>query len=235
MRVDQDATHLAAVREALTLVESPISFRKQMNKLGHLLGERYVTEMTLRDDSVGVVVAAENLDTIGVGFLKELRSRGVAASLICLWTEDIEVAIPERLVIAEVTQEYLSAPSLEFRHLIILQAWDLEEAFVRTALLKYRDDSELLSFSVLSCALLPEAEKRLQDAFRWSPAPNFSFLSLEEEVAQGAFAESVRALKANLRSVLGLKLKGLKSAYFPKLLHIVLNRPAPAPTLELML
>lgn len=232
MQSKRAAPLLTPAREALALVGKPAAFRKRMNKLGHLLAERYVREMPLFDDAVCVVVAAENLDTIGVGFLKELRRRGVAASLICLWTENIEVFVPDRRVIAEVTQEYVSEPRLEFKHLVVLQAWDIEEPFVRTALLKHQHDSRLLSISVLSCALLPEAEKRLKETFRWSPVPNFTFLTLEDGVARGTFGARVRGVKENLESVLGLNLNRPKSAYFPKLMHIVLNRPTPIPMSE---
>ncbi len=226
--LDSNSNEFELVTELLKRVDRRSSPAAQLFDVGKALAERLISTSFKTKDTIVMVIEAEELDSLGAGFLSATSKFSV--SLVCLWAERILLKrranfgkIAEREVV-EIAGIYGARIPKMVDHLVFLQGSDVRANYLHTAIAKLSKMANCRSIAVATPVVLDDPKGRIVAEFASPPATELSIVALCGVTLDAPHVGAIKALRDRPAELLKLELGDFKVSYIPDTIAAILQR-----------
>jgi hypothetical protein len=226
--LDSKSNDLEVVKELLDRVNRRSSPAAELFKVGRALAQGLANASFKKDDKIVVVIEAEELDSLGAGFLSALSKFSV--SLVCLWADRVVLkarANTGKTVqreIVEISGQYAAKIPQTVDHLVLLQGSDVRANYIHTAILKLGGMTVTGHTTVATPVAFDDAEARIVAQFSRSAPPKLSIVALCGVTFNAPQANPIEALRDRPAELLQLDIGDFKTSYIPDTIAAILER-----------
>ncbi|MGV4796257.1 hypothetical protein [Rhizobium sp. F40D2] len=226
--LDSKSNDLEVVTELLDRVSRRSPPAAELFKVGRALAQRLADASFQKNDEIVVVIEAEEVDSLGAGFLSGLSEFSVC--LVCLWAERVILKtranfgkIAQREIV-EIMGQYAGKVPREVDHLVILQGCDVRPNYIHAAILKLGGMTLARDTTVATPVAFDDAQARITAQFSRSAPPKLSIVALCGVTGAAPQAISIAELRDRPAELLQLDVGEFKTSYIPDIVALILER-----------
>lgn len=212
----------------------PDTYNEALRQLGRKLGDRMASMVDLTGKTMLVAAGAEDVDSLGRGFIDAAVDHGADVKLACLWMYRTTIHSPEPIEIAQITQEYLDPLPPRVDHFVVLKSIISSSCAVRTSLTRLLGTTEPQRIHVVSPVMLRGARRRLASEFPADLSNRFEYLVLAIDALKDESGNVVPGIGGSVYRRMGFSGQEDKNFHMPELVasritrrHSPSERPSP--------
>ncbi|MUL36228.1 hypothetical protein [Gloeocapsopsis dulcis] len=200
---------------------APDIYQKTMTKIGTLLGDAILSQISNVHCNVYLACTVEDADFLAKGMLLSLENYLKTVAFACFWNQRFSPFEIEDLKVAPILRKYQEPVSPSVNYLIIIKSIISGACVVRTNLTDLIERISPEKIFIVAPVMYIQAEEKLKNSFEEDIYKKFKFFYFAKDDIRTAEGEVIPGIGGDVYHRLGFNGQEAKNKYIPE---IVKNR-----------
>lgn len=196
---------------------APDVYRETMTKIGVLLGDAILSQISDVHCNVYLACTVEDADFLARGMLARLEKQLKSVAFACFWNQRFSPFEIEDLKVAPILRKYQEPVSLSVNYLIIIKSIISGACVVRTNLTDLIQKIEPEKIFIVAPVIYVKAEEKLKDSFEKPIYDKFKFFYFAIDDDRSDKGEVLPGIGGDVYYRLGFNGQEEKNRYIPEI------------------